>query len=77
MNAGLREAGEDDLPRLTEILNHAIVHTTAVWSWDPLDLDNRRARFAARRARGFPVLVAENQGHVLAYASYGPFVKLR
>lgn len=69
----IREACEADLPRIVEILNDAIEHTTAVWSWTHTDLDNRRTWLTTRRARGFPVLVADEGGEVLGYASYGPF----
>lgn len=73
MDPTIRDATEDDLPRILEILNEAIENTTAVWSWTPLDLDNRRRWLGARRARGFPVLVAETGDGVQGYASYGPF----
>ena len=36
-----------------------------------IDLDNRRAWLELRRAKGFPVLVAERAGQVAGYASYG------
>ena len=73
MSITVRDATESDLPRILEILNDAIANTTAVWSWTPLDLANRQAWLAARRQRGFPVLVATDESGVLGYASYGPF----
>ena len=38
-----------------------------------MDLENRRAWLAERRARGFPVLVAEVDGRAVGYASFGDF----
>lgn len=73
MSITVRDATESDLPRILEILNEAIANTTAVWSWTQLDLANRQAWLAARRQRGFPVLVATDDSGVLGYASYGPF----
>ncbi len=70
----LRDATEDDLGRILEITNHAIVNTTAIWSLEPTTLDERRAWFRARREHGFPVLVAQlEDGRVIGFASYGEF----
>ncbi len=60
--AMVRDATEDDLPAILEIINDAIVASTAVWSDEPVDLDERRAWLAERRAAGNPVLVAEDDG---------------
>ena len=68
-----RAAAEADLPATLAIYNDAVVNTTAIWNDDIVDLDNRRAWFAARSAQGYPVLVAEADGAVLGYASYGDF----
>lgn len=67
----IRDAVEADLPAIRDIYNHAVEHTTAIWNEVLIDLDNRRAWMELRRARGFPVLVAELDGKVAGYASYG------
>jgi phosphinothricin acetyltransferase len=67
----IRDASEADLPAIRDIYNHAVEHTTAIWNETVVDLDNRREWFAMRRARGFPVLVAEKDGKIAGYASYG------
>ena len=67
----LRDATEADLPAIRDIYNHAVVHTTAIWNDTLVDLDNRQEWLRARRARGFPVVVAEKDGKVAGYASYG------
>jgi phosphinothricin acetyltransferase len=67
----LRDAGEADLPAIRDIYNHAVEHTTAIWNETLVDLDNRREWLRARRAKGFPVIVAEKDGKVAGYASYG------
>ncbi|MBZ9937138.1 N-acetyltransferase family protein [Mesorhizobium sp. BR1-1-16] len=69
----IRMAGEDDLPAILAIYNDAVLHTTAIWNDDTVDLDNRRAWFAARRGQGYPVFVATEGDRVLGYASYGDF----
>ncbi|MGV8936080.1 MAG: GNAT family N-acetyltransferase [Allorhizobium sp.] len=67
----IRDAVEADLPAIRDIYNHAVAHTTAIWNEVLVDLDNRSAWMKARRAKNFPVLVAEIDGKVAGYASYG------
>jgi L-amino acid N-acyltransferase YncA len=69
----IRDAVESDLSRILEITNHAIVHTTAVWTIAPTTLDARLRWFRDRASHGFPVLVAERAGVVFGFASYGEF----
>ncbi|MFA7415344.1 MAG: N-acetyltransferase family protein [Rhizobium sp.] len=67
----IRDAAEGDLAAIRDIYNHAVEHTTAIWNEVLIDVDNRRAWMELRRAKGFPVLVAEKDGKVAGYASYG------
>ncbi|MFN3513827.1 MAG: GNAT family N-acetyltransferase [Phenylobacterium sp.] len=69
----VREAGASDLPGVLAIYNQAILETTAVWSNAPVDLNNRREWLKDRQVRGFPVLVAEADGAVCGFASFGEF----
>jgi L-amino acid N-acyltransferase len=70
-SALIRPATEADLPAILAIYNDAVINTTAIWNWSPVDLANREAWFAARSAQSYPVLVVEEGGAVLAYASFG------
>jgi phosphinothricin acetyltransferase len=67
----VRDATEADLPAIRDIYNHAVEHTTAIWNETVVDLGNRLEWFRIRQARGFPVLVAEKDGRISGYASYG------
>lgn len=67
----LRDAIESDLAAIRDIYNHAVEHTTAIWNETLVDIDNRKQWWQARLAKGFPVLVAELDGKVAGYASYG------
>ncbi|MGO8330322.1 N-acetyltransferase family protein, partial [Rhizobium ruizarguesonis] len=67
----LRDATEADLSAIRDIYNHAVEHTTAIWNDTLVDLENRLEWFKERKARGFPVIVAEMSGKVAGYASYG------
>ncbi len=67
----LRDADDADLPGILAIYNEVIAHSTAVYATEPVTLAERRAWFAARRERGFPVLVAAEDGGVAGFASFG------
>ncbi|PTR30430.1 phosphinothricin acetyltransferase [Rhodococcus sp. OK519] len=67
----IRDAVESDLPGILEIHNDAIANSTAIWDETLADLDERRRWLDSRRADGFPVLVADIDGEVAGYASYG------
>ncbi|MEC3953032.1 GNAT family N-acetyltransferase [Nocardia sp. CDC153] len=69
----VRDARESDLPEILVIHNNAIAETTAIWDTELADLDERKAWFASRTGAGHPVLVAEIDGKVAGYASYGQF----
>ena len=69
----IRDATDTDLPAILAIHNDAVQHGTAIWSTEPVDIENRRAFLAARRAKGFPFLVADVEGAVGGYASFGDF----
>jgi L-amino acid N-acyltransferase YncA len=68
----IRDAAIVDLESITEIHNHAIVHTTAIWHEDQVDVDSRAVWLAERTRDGFPVIVAtDDDDSVLGYASFG------
>lgn len=67
----VRDAVLGDLPGILEIHNEAIAHSTAIWDETLADLDERRRWFDDRHAQGFPILVADIDGRVAGYASYG------
>lgn len=69
----IRDAVVDDLEKITEIHNHAVVHTTAIWNDDAVDIADRAAWLADRTAHGFPVIVAADDTGVIGYASFGGF----
>lgn len=69
----VRDAREQDLPAIRDIVNEAIATTTAVWAEQPIDLENRRAWWRERIAAGDPVLVAVEDGAVAGFGSYLQF----
>src|SRR5580698_7380258 len=69
----IAEAVEDDLPGLLAIYNDVIASSTAVYSDQPVTLEERRQWWQARRAQGYPVLVARDAQGVAGFASFGDF----
>lgn len=73
MPIAVRDATEADLPAILDIFNHAVRHTTAIFSDTEADLAGRRAWMLERQGKSYPVLVAEDVGNVLGFASFGDF----
>jgi phosphinothricin acetyltransferase len=73
MTFEVKPTGEEHLPGILAIYNHAVEHSTAIWNEVKVDLENRRAWWQGRVDAGLPVLVAVDRDCVLGYASYGPF----
>ena len=69
----VREAREEDLAQVLAIYNEVIATTTAVYRDDPATLEDRREWWQTRAARGYPVLVAVEDGAVVGFASFGDF----
>lgn len=69
----IRPAAEADLPQLLDIYNHVILNTTAVYTYEAQTMEMRKAWYADKRTAGYPVFVAEEEGRIAGFSSYGPF----
>ena len=69
----IAEATEADLPEILAIYNEVIARTTAVYSNDPVTLENRFEWWSGRVAHGYPVLVARDPTGVMGFATFGDF----
>ncbi len=70
----VRDAGDFDLPRVTEIYNHYVVTSSATFDLTPFTVEQRREWFAHYSTSGpHRLLVAERDGLVLGYAASGRF----
>lgn len=70
------DAADTHLAGITAIFNHAVRETFSIWSETETTPELRRHWMDARRAAGFPVLVAVDQAQpedVLGYGSFGVF----
>jgi phosphinothricin acetyltransferase len=69
----IRPARETDLPEILEIYNHVILHTTAVYAYEPHTLEMRKAWYVGKVKDGYPLFVAEDAGRVAGLSTYGSF----
>jgi phosphinothricin acetyltransferase len=61
-------------PAVLEMINEAIVNSTALYEYHPWSEQRIAEWFAARAAAGFPVIGMEDEaGRLQAFASYGSF----
>ncbi|HWC24311.1 MAG TPA: GNAT family N-acetyltransferase [Flexivirga sp.] len=70
----IRAGHEGDLEELTRIYNHYIVNTPITFDVEPFTIEQRRPWLDAHPAHGpHRLLVAEDDGQVLGYATSSPF----
>jgi L-amino acid N-acyltransferase len=70
--AMVRPARAEDLPAVTAIYNDAVARTTGTFDTEPKTLEQQREWFD-RHGAGHPVIVAEEAGRVVAWASLSPW----
>ncbi len=73
MTALIRSATEADVPALLAIYNQVLQTSTSIYATQSATLEERSRWFQARRAAGYPVLVAEMGGAVVGYSSFAEF----
>jgi phosphinothricin acetyltransferase len=69
----MRPATEADLPAITKIYEHAVLHGTATFELTPPDLAEMTRRFKSLMDGDFPYLVGMLDGRVAGYAYAGPY----
>lgn len=59
---------------ILDILNEAIMSSTALYDYEPRSIESMRKWFDAKDAGSYPVIGVENEdGSLMAFASYGIF----
>lgn len=62
------------LPSIMAIFNDAIIHSTALWEYNPRTLETITAWYEAKTRGNFPVIgIENNEGEFMGFASYGVF----
>ncbi len=69
----IRPAVLADIPALTRIYAHAVLHGTASFELEPPDEAEMTRRMRALLDGGFPYIVAENESELAGYAYVGPY----
>jgi L-amino acid N-acyltransferase YncA len=74
MNLQVRAASSADLPAILEIYNHAVLHTTASYDYEPRTLEHRQAWFESHQQTNLPVYVGcLEDGNVVGWSSLSRF----
>jgi len=69
----IRPATENDFGAITDIYAHYVRNGTASFEIDPPDTAEMKQRWVNLTKKGFPYLVAEDNGKVAGYAYIGPY----
>ncbi len=69
----IRLATENDIPNILSIFNDALLHTTAVYSYQPASLEDQLEWFNHKKDSDIPIYVAEDKQGILGFITYGPF----
>ncbi len=69
----LRDAAPGDLPAITAIYAHHVLHGTGTFEEEPPDETEMARRIAAVQEKGWPWLVAEEDGQILGFAYLAQF----
>ena len=72
-NLTIRPAKLEDLNKILEIVNHSILHTTANYNYDIQTLEVQTKWFEDKKTKNMPVIVADLNGEVVGFGSYGQF----
>ena len=69
----IREAEKEDLPAILEIMNDAILYSTAIYDYHARTPAFINKWFAKKQSDNLPVIVAEHGGKTVGFGSYGIF----
>lgn len=73
MTMTLRDATAADVPAMTAIYAHHVLHGTGTFEEEPPDAADIAARMAKVQDIGYAWLVAEEDGLILGYGYFAPF----
>jgi L-amino acid N-acyltransferase YncA len=73
MTCAVRDARDEDMPRVHEIYRHHVLHGTASFEEEPPSLEELRGRRASVLERGLPYLVADIDRQVVGYCYAAPY----
>jgi phosphinothricin acetyltransferase len=69
----VRPAEQPDLEAITDIYNEVLAHSTAIYRDAPTTVQEETEWWNSQCRKGYPVIVAEADGRILGFASFGDF----
>ncbi len=69
----IRHGEPHDIPEITGIYSHHVLHGSATFEIDPPDVAEMERRFGKILDGGYPWLIAECKGEITGYAYAGPY----
>lgn len=73
MSIIIRPAKTKDVKVILDIINHEILHSTVVYDYQQRSYEQQRSWFEKKSQDNMPVLVAENEGKVVGFGTFGIF----
>ncbi|MGK4568687.1 N-acetyltransferase family protein [Flavobacterium sp. 3HN19-14] len=67
MEVNIREAKIEDVSAILKIVNFSIQNSTAIYDYEPRDLQQQLQWFDEKKTSGFPVFVTENEGKIAGF----------
>jgi len=74
MNHQIKPCNEKHLPEILNILNDAIINSTALYDYKPRTMENMKTWYDAKIKGNYPVIgLFDTSDHLLGFGSYGSF----
>ena len=73
MQINIRPATIQDAPAILDIVNHNILHSTALYDYTPKDIVFMKDWLREKAENNWPVIVATQGDNVVGYGTYGTF----
>ena len=69
----IRNATDNDIQAMLEIYNEIIINSTAIFQYEAQSIEMRKAWFAEKKEKNYPVLVAEEDNLIVGFSTFGQF----
>lgn len=73
MKIQIRDYKPEDAVAIVAIINHNILNSTAIYDYQPRTVAQQQTIFEEKLQKGFPVIVADADNHVVGFGYYSEF----